>query len=71
MTRTESITSAATVAGIVVGLITAGLGVASYYQTNRNNFEARSFESKKPFFEKQSEFYVDAMETASKIATAK
>jgi hypothetical protein len=69
MIRTESITSVATVAGIVFGLITAGIGVLSYKKTNENNFDVRTFESKKPFFEKQIDFYVDAMETVSKIAT--
>jgi hypothetical protein len=60
----------AAVIGIVVGLTTAIVGVASYREQARKDLATRDFESKKPFFDKQIEFYVDAMETVSKIAVS-
>jgi hypothetical protein len=73
----ESAPSYAAAFGIIFGAITAMLGVASYREqvaSSRDQADkelaARVFEAQKPFFEKQTEFYVEAMETVSKIATS-
>ena len=54
----------------VVGVATAVVGVATFRETARKDLDTKNFEAQKPFFEKQIEFYVDAMETVSKIATS-
>jgi len=65
----ELIQTYAPVTGIIFGLITAIVAVATYRETANKDLEARNFEAQKPFFEKQMEFYIDAVETVSKIAT--
>jgi hypothetical protein len=64
-----SIPSYVAVLTAVVALITAIVAVANYRQQSAKDISAREFDAQKPFFEKQTEFYVDAMQTVSKIAT--
>jgi hypothetical protein len=72
----EVASSFATIAAVIGGLITAWGAILNYrYQSDMNNFVkekeifARERETKKTFFDKQSEFYFDAVEVVSKIAT--
>jgi ABC-type multidrug transport system fused ATPase/permease subunit len=72
----QSIPSYVAILIALVAVVTAIVGVASYRQQGANylqqsakDLSARLFESQKPFFDKQTEFYVDAMQTVSKLAT--
>lgn len=58
----------AAIVGALVGLLTAIVAVGTYYYQSTKDIETRTFEAKKPFFEKQTARYVDAMETVSRIA---
>jgi hypothetical protein len=66
----ESAPSYAAIGGVIVGFATALLALASYYSQSNKDIATRILEAKKPFFEKQMAFYVDATETASKIAVS-
>jgi len=66
----ETLSSLATFGGILAGLLTAVAAIVSYEEQSNKDLAARAFEAKKPFFEKQMTFYVDAMETVSKLANS-
>jgi hypothetical protein len=53
----------------LVALVTI-IAVRTYSYQSTKDIENRTFEAKKPFFEKQTAFYVDAMQTVSKIANS-
>src|SRR5262245_34000454 len=67
----------AAVGGVLVAVVTAWLGIETYardrdaraYAANKD-LQSRTLEAKKPFYEKQIAFYVDAMNVASKLATS-
>jgi hypothetical protein len=56
------------IGGILIAAVAAWISIATYLETSKKDTETSSRESKKPFFDKQMEFYVDALETVSKIA---
>jgi hypothetical protein len=69
--------SIAAVGGILVAVVTAWLGIESYnrdldtraYAANKD-LQQRIFEARKPFYERQTAFYVDAMDAVSRIANS-
>jgi hypothetical protein len=58
------------IAGGLAGLVTALVAILTYYSQSNKDIEARIFEAKKPFFDKQKDLYADAMGTLSKIANS-
>jgi hypothetical protein len=73
----EVASSYATIAAIIGGLITAWVALANYrLQSDNENLAtekeifSRERETKKTFFDKQAEFYFDAVEVVSNIATS-
>jgi hypothetical protein len=64
----DSLPSFTAIGGILIAAIAAWVSIASYLETSKKDAVASSRASKKSFFDKQLEFYVDAVETASKIA---
>ena len=73
----EVASSFATIAAIIGGLITASVALANYrLQSDNENLArekeifSRERETKKTFFDKQAEFYFDAVEAVSNIATS-
>jgi hypothetical protein len=66
----EAAPSYAAFGGLIVGLATASLALCSYDAQSTKDIATRTLEAKKPFFEKQMTFYVDAVETVSMIATS-
>jgi hypothetical protein len=66
----DAVGSYVAVGGLVIGLVTAIVGVATYYDQSRKDAATREFEAKKPFFERQMTFYVEAMEVVGKIAAS-
>jgi hypothetical protein len=65
----EVASSYATIAAIIGGFITAWVALCNYSLQREKEIFSRERETKKPFFEKQAEFYFDAVEVVSKIAT--
>jgi hypothetical protein len=66
----ESAPSFAAIVGALVGLLTVIVAVGTYFDQNGKGIKTRQFEAKKPFFEKQTALYVDAMDTVSRIASS-
>lgn len=66
----ESASSYAAIVGALVALVTVIVAVTTYRHQSTKDIENRTFEATKPFFEKQTAFYVDAMETVSRIANS-
>lgn len=66
----DSLPSYTAIGGILIAALAAYVSIATYLETSKKDADTSSRESKKPFFDKQIEFYADALETASKIAIA-
>jgi len=65
----ESLPSYTAIGGILIAAVTAWVSFANYSSQYKKDVDTRALAAKKPFLDKQMEFYVDAVETASKIAT--
>lgn len=66
----ESAPSYAAIVGAIVALVTVIVAVRTYSYQSTKDIQSRTFEATKPFFDKQTVFYVDAMETVSRIANS-
>jgi hypothetical protein len=66
----DSLPSFTAIGGILIAAVAAWVSIAAYLETGKKDADTSSRESKKPFFDKQMDFYVDALETVSKIAIA-
>jgi hypothetical protein len=64
----ESAPSYTAIVSAFVGLVTIIVAFGTYRNQSAKDIETRTFEAKKPFFEKQMALYVDATETVSRIA---